>query len=105
MIMSERMFIIVGAFFFGYCLGYYSFEFMKSKHRKHEIHEFFLSYNKKYGIKCRLFDEKMEEIKIRDDIFFGNDLSYEEKVLNSVIEYFEQKIDDCEVYYYVSKKI
>ena len=59
MIMSERMFIIVGAFLFGYCLGYYSFEFMKSKNRKHEIHEFFLSYNKKYGMQCRLFDEKI----------------------------------------------
>ena len=29
MIMSERMFIIVGAFLFGYCLGYYSFEFFQ----------------------------------------------------------------------------
>ena len=47
MIMSERMFIIVSAFLFGYCLGYYSFEFMKSKNRKHEIHEFILSYIKK----------------------------------------------------------
>ena len=59
MIMSERMFIIVGAFLFGYCLGYYSFELMKYKNRKHEIHEFFLSYNKKYGMQCRLFDEKI----------------------------------------------
>ena len=25
-------------------------------------------------------------------------LSYEENFLNSVIEYFEQKIDDCEVF-------
>ena len=59
MIMSERMFIIVGAFLFGYCLGYFSFELMKYKNRKHEIHEFFLSYNKKYGMQCRLFDEKI----------------------------------------------
>ena len=59
MIMSERMFIIVGAFLFRYCLGYYSFESMKSKNRKHEIHEFFLSYNKKYGVQCKLFDEKI----------------------------------------------
>ena len=59
MIMSERMFIIVGAFLFAYCLAYYSFEFMKYKNRKHEIHEFFLSYNKKYGMQCRLFDEKI----------------------------------------------
>ena len=30
--------------------------------------------------------EKMEEVKIADDIFLGNDLSYEEKFLNRVIE-------------------
>ena len=63
MIMTERMFIIAGAFLFGYCLGYYSFEFMKYKNRKHEIHEFFLSYNKKYGVQCRLFDEKIRRDK------------------------------------------
>ena len=63
MIMSERMFIIVAAFPFGCCLGYYSFEFMKSKNRKHEIHEFFSSYNKKYGMQCRLFDEKIRRDK------------------------------------------
>ena len=40
-IMPERMFIIIDAFLFGYCLGYYSFEFMKSKNPKHEIHDFF----------------------------------------------------------------
>ena len=32
--------------------------------------------------------KKMEEIKIADDIFLGNDLSYEEDFLNSVIEKF-----------------
>ena len=48
--------------------------------------------------------KQLEEIKISDDIFLENDLSYEEKLLNSVIEYFEQKIDDCEVSYYVSKR-
>ena len=59
MITSKRMLIIVDAFRFGYCLGCYSFELMKYKNRKHEIHEFFLSYNKKYGMQCRLFDEKI----------------------------------------------
>ena len=63
MIMSERMYIIVGAFLFGYCLGYYSFEFMKSRNQKHEIHEFVLSYNKKYGMQCRLCDEKTRREK------------------------------------------
>ena len=48
--------------------------------------------------------KKLEEIKISDDIFLGNDLSYEEKILNSVIEKIEQEIDDCEVSYYLSKE-
>ena len=52
-IMSEKMFIELGAFGFGYCLGYYSFEILKYKNQKEEIHEFFLSYNKKYGSQCR----------------------------------------------------
>ena len=51
-----------------------------------------------------LLTKKLDEIKISDDIFLGNDLSYNEKYLNSVIEYFKQKIDDCEVFYYVSKR-
>ena len=59
MFMTERMFIIIGAFLFGYCLGYYSFDLIKYKNRKHEIHEFFLSYDKKYGIQRRVFDEKI----------------------------------------------
>ena len=32
--------------------------------------------------------EKMEEVKIADDILLGNDLSYEENFLNRVIEKF-----------------
>ena len=59
MFMTERMFIIIGAFLFGYCLGYYSFDLIKYKNRKHEIHEFFLSYDKKYGMQRRVFDEKI----------------------------------------------
>ena len=42
----------------------------------------------------------MEEIKITDDIFLGNDLSYEENFLNSVIEKFGQAIKDCEVSFF-----
>ena len=49
MIMTEKMFIIAGVFLLGYCLGYYSFEFMRYKN-------------------------------------------------------FEQKIDDCEVSFYVSER-
>ena len=43
--------------------------------------------------------KKLEEIKISDDIFLGNDLSYEGKFLNSVIEKMLQEIKDCEVFF------
>ena len=48
MVMSEKMFIIVSSFLFGYCVGYYLFESVKSKNWKYEIHNFFLSYKKKW---------------------------------------------------------
>ena len=51
-----------------------------------------------------ILTKKLEEIKIIDDIFLGNDLSNEKKNLNKVIENFEQKFDDCEVSHYVSKR-
>ena len=47
--------------------------------------------------------EKMEEIKITDDIFLGNDLFYEENFLNSVIEKFGKEIKDCEVSFYLHR--
>ena len=46
----------------------------------------------------------MEEIKITDDIFLGNDLSYEENSLNSVTEKFGQEIKVCEVSFYLHRK-
>ena len=52
----------------------------------------------------RVFYKKMKEIKITDDIFLGNDLSYEENFLNSVIEKFGQEIKDCEVSCYLHRK-
>ena len=58
MFMTERMFIIIDTFLFGYCLGYHSFDIFKFKNRKHEIDDFFSSYNKKYGMQHRIFDRK-----------------------------------------------
>ena len=48
--------------------------------------------------------KKMEKIKITDDIFLGNDLSYKEKFLNSVIEKFGKEIKDCKVSFYLHRK-
>ena len=56
--MTERMFIIIGASFLGYFLGYYSFDIFRYKNRKHETDDFFSSYNKKYGMQHRIFDPK-----------------------------------------------
>ena len=60
MFMTERMFIITDTFLFGYCLGYHSFDIFKFKNRKHEIDDFFSSYNKKYGMQHGIFDRKNE---------------------------------------------
>ena len=104
MFMVEGMFIIIGTFVFGYCLGYYSFDIFKYKNRKHEINYFFSSYNRKYSMQHRVLERKMEEVKIADDIFLGNDLSYEENFLNRVIEKFGKENKDCEVSFYLHRK-
>ena len=50
------MFMIIGAFLFGYCFGHYLFEIFKYKNQKGDIDKFYSSYNKKYGTKHRAFD-------------------------------------------------
>ena len=59
MIMSEKMFVILGAFLFGYSFGYYLFGISKYKNNKDEIHQFFSSYNKQYGSSYRSNYEKI----------------------------------------------
>ena len=77
MVMSEKMFIIVSSFLFGYCVGYYSFELVKSKNQKYGIHDFFLNYNKKMANSVESLIKQLEEVKINDDCFLGKDLFYE----------------------------
>ena len=52
------MFMIVAAFLFGYCFGYYLFEFFKYKNQKEDIIEFLSSYNKRYGSKYGTFNKR-----------------------------------------------
>ena len=54
MSMSEKLLVTLGAFLFGYCLGYYSSELFKYKSKKEEIHEFFSSYSKKKWLKVSI---------------------------------------------------
>ena len=47
LIISEKLCIALGAFLFGYIVGYNLFEMFKRNNKKDEIHEFFSSYKKK----------------------------------------------------------
>ena len=38
--------------------------------------------------------KKLEEIKIADDIFFEKDLSFEQKILNAIIEKLGEELKD-----------
>ena len=60
MIMSEKMFVVVDAFVFGYCLGYYSFEIFKYKNWAEEIHECFLRYKKNMADSVDVLTKKLE---------------------------------------------
>ena len=44
------MFIFINSFVFGYCIGYYSYNFFKPKCLKDEIIDFILRYNIKHEI-------------------------------------------------------
>ena len=50
MSLSEDMFIFISSFVFGYCVGYYSYNFFKPKSLKDEIIDFILRYSIKHGI-------------------------------------------------------
>ena len=73
MSLSEGMFIFISSFVFGYCVGYYSYNFFKPKSVKDEIIDFILRCKIKHGI----VDEKIEQIKINDDCYSGENLEHE----------------------------
>ena len=50
MSLSEKLFIIASSFVFGYCIGYYSYNFFKLEKPKDKTNDFILRYNIKYGI-------------------------------------------------------
>ena len=103
--MSGKMFIIVSSFLFGYCIGYYSFELVKSKNWKYEIHYFFLSYDKKkMANSVESLIKQLEKVKINDDCFFGEDLSYEQNVLEMIEEKIEKEVPGSEISYFFRKR-
>ena len=103
MIMSEKMFVIVGAFLCGYCISYCSFEIFKYKNLKEEIHELFKAIIENMAHSVDFLTKKLEETKIADDIFSGEDLPYEQNFLTAIIEKFGKEFKHCEVSFYLSK--
>ena len=51
-----------------------------------------------------LLTKKGQGIEINDDIFLVNDLSFEQKFLNQIVENFHKEIEDCKVSFHLSKK-
>ena len=62
--------------------------FSNVKIKNVKLMTFFQVTIKNMACSIEFLTEKMEDIKITDGIFLGNDLSYEENFLNSVIEKF-----------------
>ena len=48
--------------------------------------------------------EKLEQVKINNDSYFGNDLSYEKDFLEKIKEKIEEKISEFEVTYILRKR-
>ena len=94
MLMTERMFIIATV--------HLIFSNIKIKNMK--FMTFFEVIIKNMACCIEFLTEKMEEVKIADNIFLGNDLSYEENVLNRVIKEFGKELKDCEVSFYLYRK-
>ena len=69
---------------------------------------FFQVMIKNMACNMDLLTKKLDEIKINEDVFLGNDLTFEQRFLNKLIEKIEQEIEqekiDCKVSYYLHKK-
>ena len=52
----------------------------------------------------KILTEKMQDIKIKDDILLRNDLSFEQNFLIHVVDKCSAEIENCEVSFYFSKK-
>ena len=96
----EKLFIIASSFVFSYCIGYYSYNFFKLKKPKDKINDFILRYNIKYGI----VSKKIEQIKIADDCYFGENLEHEHNFLNDLEEKIQEKFEDSECSNFFGKR-
>ena len=54
---------------------------------------FFQVMIKNMACNMDLLTKKLDEIKINEDVFLGNDLTFEQRFLNKLIEKIEQEIE------------
>ena len=66
--------------------------FSKPKIPKDELNDFILRYN----IKHRIVSKKIEQIKIADDCYFGENLEHKHNFLNNLEEKNQEKFEDSE---------
>ena len=105
LIISEKLCIALGAFLFGYIVGYNLFEMFKYHNKNDEIHEFFSGYKKNMAQAIDEISNLLENIKLAKDNFLGKDLSIERNFCDAVSELLGKELKDCEVSTFLSKKI
>ena len=104
LIISEKLCIVLGAFLFGYIVGYNLFEMFKYHNKKDEIHELFSSYKKNMAQAIDEISNLLENIKLAKDNFLGKDLSIERKFCDAVSELLGKELKHCEVSTFLGKK-
>ena len=95
MSLSEDMFIFVSSFVFGYCVGYYSYDFFEAKSVKDEIIDFILRCNIKHGIVNK---------KNRTNKNQWWNLEHEFNFLHNLEQKIEEKFDDSGCSNFFGKK-
>ena len=74
--------------------------FSKPKIPKDELNDFILRYN----IKHRIVSKKIEQIKIADDCYFGENLEHKHNFLNNLEEKNQEKFEDSECSNFLAKE-
>ena len=74
--------------------------FSKPKIPKDELNDFILRYN----IKHRIVSKKIEQIKIADDFYFGENLEHKHNFLNNLEEKNQEKFEDSECSNFFDKR-
>ena len=104
MFVTQRMFILFLPFFLATVLTITCLKFLNIRIEKMTLISFVHVKIRNMAQSMERLIEKMQNIKIKDDIFLGNDFSFEQKFLNHVVNKCSKETENCEVSFYFSKK-